>query len=115
MTGGDDDLVGGLRIPDAEVVTGARYLHDYVFEVTFADGFSHEVDLKDQLFGEVFEPLRDVALFRQLRYDPECRTVVWPNGADLAPEFLRYGPDRPDCPCSTHEAERQRLARKPAR
>ena len=74
-----------------------------------------DLPTKDELRGEVFEPLRDLELFRQLRYEPEYGTVVWPNGADLAPEFLRYGPDRPDCPCSTHEAERQRLARKPAR
>lgn len=33
--------------------------------------------------------LRDKALFAQLRLHPELRTVVWPNGADLAPEFLR--------------------------
>lgn len=93
---------------------GARYLHDYVFEVTFADGYSHEVDMAGELEGEVFRPLQDIATFSQLRYDPELRTVVWPNGADLAPEFLRYGPDRPDCPCSTHEAARRRASHEPA-
>jgi hypothetical protein len=38
--------------------------------------------------GEVFEPLRDPARFREFRLDREMNTVVWPNGADLAPEFL---------------------------
>jgi len=36
----------------------------------------------------VAEPLKDVALFAQAAVHPECETVVWPNGADLAPEFL---------------------------
>ena len=102
-------------MPASEKVTGARYLRDYIFEVSFADGFSHEVNMAGELDGEMFEPLRDKEVFRQLRYDPEVRTVAWPNGADLAPEFLRYGPDRPDCPCSTHEAERQRLAKESAK
>jgi hypothetical protein len=38
----------------------------------------------------VFEPLRDMAVFRQLRLDPDTHTVAWPNNADLAPEHL-YG------------------------
>jgi hypothetical protein len=92
-------------------VTGVRYLRDYVIEVSFADGFAREVDLKGRLRGELFGPLRDIELFKQVRVHPEYETVVWPTGADLAPEFLRYGPDRPDCPCSTHEAERRRQAR----
>jgi hypothetical protein len=36
----------------------------------------------------MFEPLRDVAVFRSFHLDLELQTVVWPNGADLAPEFL---------------------------
>lgn len=42
-----------------------------------------------ELYGEVFEPLKDFAYFRTFRVHPELRTVVWPNGADFAPEFLR--------------------------
>jgi hypothetical protein len=46
------------------------------------------VDLESELWGEMFEPLRDPARFREFRVDSELRTLVWPNGADLAPEHL---------------------------
>ncbi|MFN0106028.1 MAG: DUF2442 domain-containing protein [Bryobacteraceae bacterium] len=51
--------------------------------VTFANGASGNVDLSSRLFGPVFEPLRDPALFSQARVD-EYGAVCWPNGADLA-------------------------------
>jgi hypothetical protein len=37
----------------------------------------------------VFEPLKEVEYFRKFQVHPELRTIVWPNGADFAPEFLR--------------------------
>ena len=69
-------------------VTGARYVRDYVIWVQFADGVAGEVDLRDELHGEVFRPLRDKNLFRAVSVNPDWHTVAWPNGADLAPEFL---------------------------
>ena len=57
--------------------------------VRFEDGAEGEVDLAAELDGPVFGPLRDPAAFAAVRVDPELRTVAWPNGADLAPEFLR--------------------------
>ena len=66
----------------------AEYAGDYKIRLSFEDGTIGEIDLEDELWGEVFEPLKDVALFRDFQVDPELRTVVWSNGADLAPEFL---------------------------
>jgi hypothetical protein len=54
----------------------------------FSDGMSKCVDLSPRLQGPVFEPLRDPAYFSQVVLDPVCGTVVWPNGADFAPEAL---------------------------
>ena len=54
----------------------------------FDDGKGGVIDLAGELWGEVFEPLRDVALFRRFRLDEDLETIVWPTGADLAPEFL---------------------------
>ena len=49
------------------------------------------VDLEATLsgtVGPVFDPLCEVALFALAAVDPETITVVWPNGADLAPDVL---------------------------
>jgi len=70
-------------------ITQARYVADHTVWLRFSDGAEGEIDLSDELHGEVFEPLKDIAYFQQLHLHPELRTIVWPNGADFAPEFLR--------------------------
>jgi hypothetical protein len=70
-------------------LVAAEYRYGHTLWLRFADGLEGEVDLRGELDGEVFEPLRDEGYFRQVALDPELRTVVWPNGADFAPEFLR--------------------------
>ena len=86
-------LVRGPR-PLPHVVS-ARVLHDYVVRVEFDDGYVRAIDLEPVLRGEVFEPLRDKKLFDQMTVDPVLRTIVWPNGVDIAPEFLRGEEDLP--------------------
>lgn len=73
-------------------VTSVNYLKNYSLRVTFNDGTSKEVDLTRELNGEIFEPLKDKNYFRKVFLDKETRTIAWPNGADIAPEFL-YGLD----------------------
>ena len=66
----------------------AEYKGGYRIWLRFADDIAGEIDLESELWGEVFQPLRDTAQFRAFRLDHEFNTLVWPNGADLAPEFL---------------------------
>jgi uncharacterized protein DUF2442 len=68
-------------------VVSVRPLDLYRLDVAFDDGVQGVVSLKDRLFGPVFEPLRDRALFLQVFVD-EFGAVGWPNGADLAPDAL---------------------------
>lgn len=69
-------------------VVEARYVSGYVIWLRFRDGTAGEIDLGPELNGEVFQPLRDLAFFRSFSIHPEFKTLVWPNGADFAPEFL---------------------------
>ncbi|MBI3607440.1 MAG: DUF2442 domain-containing protein [Nitrospirae bacterium] len=69
-------------------VVEARYDRDYVIHLKFNDGAEGFVDLADELYGEMFSPLKDLEKFKAFRVDPELNTIVWENGADLAPEFL---------------------------
>ena len=69
-------------------VLEARHVRDYVVWLRFRDGTSGEIDLKPVLRGPVFEPLKDVDVFRQFFIHPEFETLTWPNGADVSPEYL---------------------------
>ena len=63
-------------------------MHDYVVYVRFADGTEGDVDLRDELHRELFEPLKDPAVFRTVAVHPDFHTLCCANGADLAPEFV---------------------------
>jgi hypothetical protein len=62
-------------------------LPKYRLHVEFDDGVAGTIDLSGELTGEVFEPLRDDAVFRQVTVD-EFGAVCWPNGPDLAPDAM---------------------------
>ena len=66
-------------------VLEARHRGDHRVWLRFDDGVDGEVDLSAELDGEVFEPLRDPEYFARFVVDD---TLLWPNGADFAPEFL---------------------------
>ena len=71
-------------------VTEARYLNAYCIEVAFNNGKKGIADLVDALKGPVFESLKSPEAFASFKVDPDLETIVWENGADLAPEYIYY-------------------------
>ena len=71
-----------LHILDVEVVK------DSILRVEFDDGTVKIVDVGPLLTGPIFKPLKDPVFFAKVSIDPVAQTVVWPNGADFAPEAL---------------------------
>jgi len=69
-------------------VIAAKYEHDYTVHILFSDGTEGDVDMSQELYGEMFDPLKDLSTFKQFTIHPEFHTLCWPNGADIAPEFL---------------------------
>ena len=67
-------------------VIRARYVGGFRIHLTFNDELQGTVDLASWLEGPIFEPLKDQDYFQ--RFFLDGGTVVWPNGADIAPETL---------------------------
>ena len=72
-------------------VVSVIVLEPYRLQLTFDDGLTKVVDLRPLLYGPVFEPLLDPECFAAVQLDPVLGTIVWPNSADLSPEFLYHG------------------------
>lgn len=69
-------------------VTDFKRVDDYTLHIAFNDGTTRIIDSRPVLYGEVFGPLQDPAIFDQVRLDHHARTLVWPTGADFDPETL---------------------------
>lgn len=68
------------------IVDDVEHAGEYKLILTFRDGKRKLIDLQDELWGELFDPLRDVEYFKKV--STEGTSICWPNGADFAPEFL---------------------------
>jgi hypothetical protein len=73
-------------------ITSFRMVGRYKLRVTFDDGAIQTVDLEPVLRGNIYGPLRDEAIFNQVRLDREVHTLIWPNGADFDPATLHDWP-----------------------
>lgn len=69
-------------------VTAVKVVGPHSLELAFDNGVRKRVSVRRELYGPVFEPLKDPAFFAKAYLDPDSRTVTWPNGADFAPDFL---------------------------
>lgn len=77
-------------------IKDAKYIEEYKVQVLFSNGRSGVADLSSALKGRVFESLKDKSNFSALKVDRELDTIVWPNGADLAPEYVYFQAFRDD-------------------
>jgi hypothetical protein len=69
-------------------VTEVNYVSESRLLLKFSNQQVQEVDLVDELYGEIFEPLRDLPFFQPVFLNPETNTIEWLNGADFTPKFL---------------------------
>ena len=77
-------------------IRGFRIVGPYTLRVAFDDATEQVINFRPVLAGELFGPLRELALFNQVAIDPEVQTLVWPNGADFDPATLHDWPDHAD-------------------
>jgi hypothetical protein len=89
-------------------VVGVAVLRPYLLRLLFDDGAVRDLQyVPGEAIGPMLRPLDDPVYFALVRVDPEARTIVWPNGLDLAPEVL-HGDYEPENPCGFHDATASR-------
>ena len=66
----------------------AKHTINYKIWFKFDDGTEGEIDLEKQLYGKIFEPLKNITYFKSFKIHPELNVISWDNGADFAPEYI---------------------------
>ncbi len=87
-----DDYTLWLQFDDGHEQTMILSIDDYTLWLQFDDGHEQTIDFEPVLYGEVFAPLRTLALFNQVVLNPDTGTIEWPTGADFDPETLHNWP-----------------------
>lgn len=75
------------------MVTDFEVVDDYTIWVEFDDGSERVINFEPTLYGPVFGPLRDPAIFEQVKLDEVFGTLEWPTGADIDPMVLYDWPE----------------------
>ena len=78
------------------LVVAFEIVAQYTLCIDFDHDTTQTIDFQTNLAGELYGPLRDLALFDRVEIDPEVRTLVWPNGADFDPATLHDWPQHLD-------------------
>jgi len=74
-------------------VQAFEHVGPYTVRIAFDDHTEQVIDFRPVLAGELYGPLRDTAVFLQVRLDLEAGTLTWPNGADFDPAVLHDWPE----------------------
>lgn len=67
----------------------AEYLEEYKILLTFENKQRKVVDFQealDNFEGPIFKPLKNLEYFKN--FNVSIGTVVWPNDADVSPDYL---------------------------
>lgn len=75
-------------------VCSVEVVGPYTLHITFNDRSEQTINFQFMLVGELYGPLRDLAVFNRVQVDPEVQTLVWPNGADFDPATLHDWPEQ---------------------
>jgi len=68
-------------------VRRVKALDDFKLDLTFSDGKCKVYDMKPQIWGPAFEPMKgNMTFFRKAFV--RMGTVAWPENIDIAPEEL---------------------------
>ena len=73
-------------------VCSVAIIDAYTLKILFEDNFEQTIDFEPVLWGDIYGPLKDRALFEKVQIDREVHTLIWPNGADFDPETLYAWP-----------------------
>lgn len=71
-------------------ITDAKYITDYKMSVVFDDGFCGVADFESVVKKDhrlIIQQLSNLDIFRNFKI--QANTIVWSNGVDFAPEFIR--------------------------
>ena len=71
-------------------ITAAKYIADYKISVAFDDGCCGVVDFESVVKDDhrpIVQQLSNLDLFKDFKV--QARTIVWSNGIDFAPEFIK--------------------------
>jgi hypothetical protein len=80
-------IESSVRFPRVSSIRGAT---GHRLRLRFSGGWEGDVDIARIVrpFSGVFAPLRDPVYFERVRVSRSLGTLVWPNGADIAPDRL---------------------------
>jgi len=77
-------------------ITEFKIVGDYTLWLRFDDGAEQIINFEPLLYGPIFEPLRNLELFNQVKLIEGFGALEWPNGADFDPETLHNWPNYKD-------------------
>jgi len=75
-----------LAVAPEMVAVIARPAH--TVRIVFRDGEVRDADITPLLDTPAFSPLRDPAVFEQVRVDEQTGTITWPGDIDLDPDVI---------------------------